>query len=355
MRSRRPPPPRAPRRPRSRSSSRAARLARARSSTSRRLARARRAAGSTSAPPRASRTSARSRRRSGRLQARIETAIPGAACAGATASSSTALAVVAPGSQARPARAVPGVDRSGRASRYHALLPRRRSPGLIGAPAVWGPTLATAGNGMKIAIIDDGLDQTHPFFDPTRLRVSGRASRRATPRYTTPKVIVASAFAPPTPDLEVREHAVRPELLRARDARRGHRRRRPRTRSRRPAGHVSVSGIAPGAYLGNYKVLTMPTTGVRARRQLARDRRGDRGGREGRHGRDQPLARRAGDRADAATSSWRRSTAPPTRASSPSSPPATTSTAGRGSVGSPGTRARRSPSPRRRRRHGPPT
>jgi len=28
---------------------------------------------------------------------------------------------------------------------------------------VWGPTLATAGNGMKIAILDDGLDQSEPI------------------------------------------------------------------------------------------------------------------------------------------------------------------------------------------------
>ena len=37
---------------------------------------------------------------------------------------------------------------------------------MIGAPQVWGPTLATAGQGIKIGIIDDGVDQTHPFFSP---------------------------------------------------------------------------------------------------------------------------------------------------------------------------------------------
>ncbi len=45
---------------------------------------------------------------------------------------------------------------------YHTLLDR--TPQLIGAPTLWGPTLATAGQGMKIAIVDDGIDQTHPFF-----------------------------------------------------------------------------------------------------------------------------------------------------------------------------------------------
>ena len=41
--------------------------------------------------------------------------------------------------------------------------------------------------------------------------------------------------------------------------------------------HGPVSGIAPRAYLGNYKVLTVPTDELRARRQLARDRRRHRG------------------------------------------------------------------------------
>ena len=65
------------------------------------------------------------------------------------------------------------------------------------------------------------------------------------------------------------------------------------------AGSVRISGVAPRAYLGNYKVLTVPTDGLRAQRQRTRDRRGNRGRRRRRHGRDQPLARRARDRADA--------------------------------------------------------
>src|SRR5581483_7155168 len=48
---------------------------------------------------------------------------------------------------------------------YHALLDR--SPSLIGATAIWGPTLASAGQGVKIGIIDDGVDQAHPFFNPS--------------------------------------------------------------------------------------------------------------------------------------------------------------------------------------------
>ena len=38
---------------------------------------------------------------------------------------------------------------------------------LIGADQMWGaPSFSTAGNGVKIGIIDDGVDQAHPFFNP---------------------------------------------------------------------------------------------------------------------------------------------------------------------------------------------
>ena len=43
-----------------------------------------------------------------------------------------------------------------------------RGPELIGADDLWGgPSLPTAGQGVKIGVIDDGVDQTHPFFDPS--------------------------------------------------------------------------------------------------------------------------------------------------------------------------------------------
>ena len=61
----------------------------------------------------------------------------------------------------------------------------------------------------------------------------------------------------------------------------------------------TISGVAPNAYLGNYKALTIPTPELRPRRQQRRDRRRDRGGGLRRHERDQPLARRARGRADA--------------------------------------------------------
>jgi subtilisin family serine protease len=107
---------------------------------------------------------------------------------------------------------------------------------------------------MKIGIIDDGVDQTHPFFSP-----SGFAMPAGYPKgnraFTTAKVIVARAFPPPSPhwryanrpfDPELSEHGTHVAGIAAGDN--GVR-----------DGAVSLSGIAPKAYLGNYKVLSIPT------------------------------------------------------------------------------------------------
>src|SRR5918995_4011468 len=66
------------------------------------------------------------------------------------------------------------------------------SPGFIGAPALWGPGLSSAGNGIKIGIIDDGVDRTHPFFRTVGYRMPPGypKGQRA---HTTAKVIVARA------------------------------------------------------------------------------------------------------------------------------------------------------------------
>ncbi len=73
-----------------------------------------------------------------------------------------------------------------------------RSVPAIKANAVWGPGLATSGQGMKIGIIDDGVDQTHPFFSPAGYAMPpGYPMGVAT--HTTAKVIVARVFPPASP------------------------------------------------------------------------------------------------------------------------------------------------------------
>ena len=200
-----------------------------------------------------------------------------------------------PAADRSPARARARASRrSGRARRTTRALDR--TPQLIGAPVVWGPTLANAGQGMKIGIIDEGVDQTHPFFSPAGFTMPAGFPKGNT-AFTTAKVIVARAFAPPSPKWKYATLPFDPEDTRARHARRGHRRGRPRHARRRSSRRSRCPGIAPAAYIGNYKALTVPTAVLRSRRQRARDREGDRAGGRGRDGRDQPVARRAGDRA----------------------------------------------------------
>jgi subtilisin family serine protease len=139
---------------------------------------------------------------------------------------------------------------------YHALL--NRTPQLIGAPQLWGPALDTAGQGMKIGIIDDGIDRTHPFFNPAGYSYPPGYPLGNT-EFTTPKVIVARAFPSPSTtwkyadrpfDPVYSEHGTHVAGIAAGDY---------DTLASGPRGHVRVSGIAPRAYLGNYKVLTVPT------------------------------------------------------------------------------------------------
>ncbi|HVM56777.1 MAG TPA: S8 family serine peptidase [Gaiellaceae bacterium] len=195
------------------------------------------------------------------LQARIRAAIPDAAVHWRYGVVLNGMAVVVPRSQLATLSRIPGATVWPSVT-YHALRDAstalNRTPQLIGATTIWGPALATAGQGMKIAIIDDGVDQAHSFFDPTGYTYPAGFPKGNT-AYTTPKVIVARAFAPAsetwkyanTPfDPQYSDHATHVAGIAAGDH---------GTISNGPRGRVAVSGIAPAAYIGNYKVLTVPT------------------------------------------------------------------------------------------------
>ena len=121
------------------------------------------------------------------------------------------LAVTLPASELSALESTDGVVRVYPNVAYHAL--RSSTPGFIGAPALWGPTLNSAGNGVKIGIIDDGLDKTHPYFRARGYRMP-RGFPKGQKAYTSAKVIVARAFAPRRPAVEVRGDAVRPASTR---------------------------------------------------------------------------------------------------------------------------------------------
>ncbi len=195
------------------------------------------------------------------VASRIVAAIPGARPRWRYGVTLNGLAIVVPSRQVAKLEHVAGVDHVWPTATYHLA---RTTVGTaaaigpavdaIGASALWGPTFASAGNGVKIAIIDDGLDQSHPFFNPSGFTMPAGYPKGNT-AYTTAKVIVARAFPPPSPkyvdankpfDAKNSFHATHVAGIAAGD--RG---------TRSPQG--AISGVAPMAYLGNYKALTIPT------------------------------------------------------------------------------------------------
>ena len=135
--------------------------------------------------------------------------------------------------------------------------PDNRPPQLLGATDMWGPSLTNAGQGLKIGIIDDGIQQSHQYFDPTGFSYPAGYPLGNT-NYTTPKVIVARAFPSPsthwqyanTPyDPTLSDHATHVAGIAAGNY---------DTQTGIPQ-YGQISGIAPMAYLGNYKALTVPT------------------------------------------------------------------------------------------------
>ncbi len=195
------------------------------------------------------RTMAASQRRVERL---IEAAVPGAHVRWRYQVVVNGLAVVVPRNMVSRLDSIPGVARVYPNARYTPQL--SRSPQQIGAPALWAPGLTNAGEGIKIAIIDEGIDQSHPFFSP-----QGYTMPPGFPKgqrdYTTAKVIVARAFPPPSPtwrhaskpfDPENSSHGTHVAGIAAGNA-------------NTAAAGERISGVAPRAYLGNYKALTIPT------------------------------------------------------------------------------------------------
>ena len=146
----------------------------------------------------------------------------------------------------------PGVAKVWPNVTYHALA--LDSPSAIGAEKLWGTALATAGNGIKIGIIDDGVDAAHPFLSPAGFSYPAGFPKGQI-QLATPKVIVQRAFPPPSSTYKYADspfdpkksfHATHVAGIAAGDY-------------NTPDGSQLLSGVAPMAYIGNYKVLTVPT------------------------------------------------------------------------------------------------
>ena len=131
------------------------------------------------------------------LARRVVAAVPGAQVRWRYRLVANGFAVVVPGGAVGELATVPGVAEVWPNVRYH-VSQTAGGPEQIGADKLWGPTFATAGNGMKIAVIDDGIDASNPYFNPSGFQYPAGFPKGQT-KYTTAKVIVQRTFAPPSP------------------------------------------------------------------------------------------------------------------------------------------------------------
>ena len=133
------------------------------------------------------------------------------------------------------------------------------SPGVIGADELHAVTGAR-GDGIKIGVVDDGVDNTNPFLAPDGLTYPPGFPRGGK-KWTSPKVIVARAFPGPNSgrpgrlavDRHASFHATHVAGIAAGDS---------GTCSNGGADHpptCGLSGVAPRAYIGNYRVFNVPT------------------------------------------------------------------------------------------------
>ncbi len=133
-----------------------------------------------------------------------------------------------------------------------------RGPSVIHATALEAAT-GQKGEGVKIAVVDTGVDSTSPFLNPAGFSYPAGFPKGDT-KITTPKVIVAKVFPGPVRDAASNKafdptepHGTHVAGIAAGDE-----------NTTAPAGSdhpqvTNLSGVAPKAWIGNYRVFTVPT------------------------------------------------------------------------------------------------
>jgi len=162
-----------------------------------------------------------------------------------------------------PAQKLPQLARLGFVRKIYPSLRYRlatdTSPAVIGADALHA--LAGArGDGIKIAVVDDGVDNTNPFLNPSGFAYPGGFPKGGR-KWTSAKVIVARAFPGPNAgrpgrlavDRGASFHGTHVAGIAAGNA-----------DTCSPGGRdhpatCGLHGVAPRAYIGNYRVFNVPT------------------------------------------------------------------------------------------------
>ena len=141
--------------------------------------------------------------------------------------------------------------------RYYATGHQGEDPdmAIVNAPAAWAQIggWQNAGNNIKVAILDTGIDVTHPCFNDAGYPAQ---TRLGNPAFTNNKVIVAKVFSNQTnkqsytPE-DIDEHGTHVAGIV------GCNYGTPMTVEGAPISYA-MSGVAPRVLLGNYKVLAIP-------------------------------------------------------------------------------------------------
>jgi subtilisin family serine protease len=185
-----------------------------------------------------------------------------------------AVAVQLNGTPLQTIAAAPMVERAEYNALYHPNL--SESYKIINASDAWtaGGGRATAGAGIMIGDIDTGIDQTHPFFNPNGFSYppgfpkcdaadSSSHHQDQNCNYVSPKVIVAKVFYNKNHQQNLDAQAIQDHGTHTAGIAAG---------IYDPSLNAVVngvsiddmSGIAPGAYLGNYNVFPGGVTDARS-------------------------------------------------------------------------------------------
>ncbi len=161
-----------------------------------------------------------------------------------------------------PAKALPKLARLRAVTKIYPSLTYTRTmdrgPSVIHATDLQAAT-GDKGQGMKIAVVDTGVDPSSPFLDPTGFAYPP-GFPKGDAKQTTAKVIVARVFPGSVRDAnsnkafdKTEPHGTHVSGIAAGDE-----------GTNAPAGPdhpatPNLSGVAPKAWIGNYRVFTVPT------------------------------------------------------------------------------------------------